>query len=134
MGYEIRSSDSVRVHNRNKLCSKLTWVVQEDFLYETVLELKSKKWSRVRGERHSRWISLFYMYNNPVDGENMTIRIVTWPVHHKNTEQGVGEHENDEMEGRKQSILDFLDIVRYFVIRHTRYLFSKNRSKWLQFS
>ena len=37
-------------------------------------------------------------------------------MHPKNTEQGVGEHENDEMEGRKQSILDFLDIVRYFVM------------------
>lgn len=42
MGYEIRLPGFMRVH-RNNLCSKLTWVVQESFLYGMMLELKSEK-------------------------------------------------------------------------------------------
>lgn len=33
----------IRVHNRNNLCSKLIWMVQEDFLYEMKLELQCDK-------------------------------------------------------------------------------------------
>lgn len=59
-----------------------------------------------------------------MDGENIAISSAKWSIHPKNTKQGITEHENDEMEGRKKSILNCLYSVRYFsmfilVIRHT---------------
>lgn len=46
----------------NKLCSKLTCMVQVDFLCEMILGLKSEKWRRIRSEGHSRWRILYVQW------------------------------------------------------------------------